>query len=214
MTATHPPERLTIEGPAGGIEMVIDHPLHLRGIALACHPHPLFGGTLDNKVVQTLAKAFRDLGYVALRPNFRGVGRSLGAHDEGEGETADMLHVLDWARRRFDDLPVVLGGFSFGAYVQTRVAKALADAGRPACRLVLVGTAAGTVTGLRHYPTEAVPADTIVIHGEKDETVPLANALDWARNQDLPVTVVPEADHFFHRRLHVIRNIIHYAWRH
>lgn len=213
MTRAHQ-ERALLSGPAGPIETALDLPNTIRGIALVCHPHPLFGGTLDNKVAQTLAKALRDLHYAALRPNFRGVGASAGAHDHGVGETEDMLAVLEAARLRFGDLPVVLAGFSFGAYVQTRVAGRLADAGRPAQRIILVGTAAGFVTGARTYETEAVPADTIVIHGERDETVPLANVLDWARPMELPVTVVPDADHFFHRKLHVLRGIIHHAWRH
>lgn len=207
-------ERLLIEGDAGPIEIHIDHPSFLRGMAVCCHPHPLFGGTLDNKVVQTLAKAFRDLGYVSLRPNFRGVGKSAGEHDHGIAETDDVLRVLAYARERFGHEPVALGGFSFGAFVQTRVAQRLAAAGRPAQRLVLVGTVAGEVAGARSYTTQPVPKDTIAIHGELDETVPLANVLDWARPQELPIVLVPGADHFFHRKLHVIRDIVCNAWRH
>lgn len=209
-----PPERLLLEGASGPIETVIDLPQHLRGIALVCHPHPLFGGTLDNKVAQTLAKTLRDLGYAGLRPNFRGVGKSAGEHDHGVAETEDMLRVIEHGRERFGALPVALAGFSFGAYVQTRVAKRLAEAGRPAQRLILVATATGFVAGARSYATEPVPADTIVIHGEADETVRLANVLDWARPQELPVIVVPGADHFFHRKLHVLRGIINHCWRH
>lgn len=210
----HAPERLLLEGEAGPIEVIVDAPTHVRGIAVVAHPHPLFGGTSDNKVVQTLARAFRDLGYASVRPNFRGVGASAGDHDHGIAETDDLLRVTDYARGRFGDLPVVLAGFSFGAYVQTRVARRLEAERRPVQRMVLVGTASGAVTGARSYVTEPVPADTLVIHGEVDETVPLANVLDWARPQDLPVIVVPGADHFFHRRLHVIRGIVHNAWRH
>jgi len=208
------PERLLIEGAAGPIEVVIDLPQQVRGAALVCHPHPLFGGTLDNKVAQTLARTLRDLGYASLRPNFRGVGKSAGSHDHGVAETDDMLRVIDYARQRFGDLPLVLCGFSFGAFVQTRVAKHLAESGMPPQRVILVGTAAGHVTGARSYTTEPVPADTIVIHGELDVTVRLSNVLDWARTQDLPVIVVPGADHFFHGRLHVIRDIITRCWPH
>jgi alpha/beta superfamily hydrolase len=208
----HLSERLLLDGPAGAIETAIDLPEYAHGIALVCHPHPLFGGTLDNKVAQTLAKTLRDLHYASLRPNFRGVGKSAGLHDHGKGETDDMIAVLDYARGRFGDLPVVLAGFSFGACVQTRVAKLLADGGRPPRRVILVGTAAGLVVGGRSYATEAVPADSIVIHGETDETVLLANVMDWARPQELPVIVVPGADHFFHRRLHLIRDIIRRCW--
>lgn len=125
-----------------------------------------------------------------------------------------MLAVLEEAKLRCGNLPVALAGFSFGAFVQTRVAKALVESGHPAQRLVLVGTAAGFVEGTRSYETEAVPADTIVIHGSADETVPLANVLKWAEPLELPVVVVPGADHFFHRRLHVIRELITRGWRH
>ncbi|MFZ2852843.1 MAG: alpha/beta fold hydrolase [Rhodocyclaceae bacterium] len=207
-------EKLLIDGPAGKIDVIVENPGAPRGIALVGHPHPLFGGGNTNKVAQTLARTFTHLDYVALRPNFRGVGLSEGTHDEGRGETDDLLAVLAEAKRRYGDLPVVLAGFSFGAYVQTRVAKALAAAGHPAQRLVLVGTAAGFVEGTRSYETEAVPGDTIVIHGSADETVPLANVLGWAQALELPITVVAGADHFFHRRLHVIREIVTRAWRH
>lgn len=215
MTTRPAAERLQIQGPAGAIDTLVEPPAQApRGIALVAHPHPLFGGSAENKVAQTLAKTLRDLGYAALRPNFRGVGASAGGHDEGIGETEDMLAVLDWARAHFGDLPVALAGYSFGAFVQTRVAKKLMDAGRPAQRLVLVGTAAGFVTGARSYATEAVPKDTIVIHGDLDETVPLSNVLAWARPLELPVVVVPGADHFFHRKLHFIRDIVAAAWKH
>lgn len=207
-------EVIQIDGPVGAIETLVENPGAPRGIALVCHPHPLFGGANTNKVTHALARAFTRLDYVALRPNFRGVGGSDGIHDEGRGETDDMLVVLAEARRRFGDLPVALAGFSFGAYVQTRVARVLADAHHPAQRLVLVGTAVGHVEGARRYETESVASDTIVIHGARDETVPLANVLAWAEPLDLPVIVVPGADHFFHRRLHVIRDIVTRAWRH
>ena len=207
-------EVILIDGPVGAIETLVENPGAPRGIALVCHPHPLFGGTNTNKVTHALARTFTRMDYVALRPNFRGVGGSAGKHDEGRGETEDMLAVLAEARRRFGDLPVALAGFSFGAYVQTRVAQALAEAGHPAQRLVLVGTAAGHVEGARKYETGAVASDTIVIHGARDETVPLANVLSWAEPLHLPVIVVPGADHFFHRRLHVIRDIVTRAWRH
>ena len=205
---------LPIDGPAGTIETKVESPPEPRGVALICHPHPLFGGTNDNKVVHTLASTFIRLGYAALRPNFRGVGASAGVHDDGHGETEDMLAVLDESRRIFGELPVVLAGFSFGAYVQTRVAQTLAESGQAAQRLVLVGTAAGHVEGARQYATRAVAKDTLVIHGAADTTVPLANVLAWAEPLELPVVVVPGADHFFHRRLHLIRDIILRAWSH
>ena len=206
-------ETIHIDGPAGTIELIVENPGAPRGIALICHPHPLFGGANTNKVTQTLARTFLHLGYVALRPNFRGVGQSAGVHDDGRGECADMLALLTEAKRRFGDLPVALAGFSFGAYVQTRVAQALAEANHPAQRLVLVGTAAGQVDGSRQYATKAVAADSIVIHGAADTTVPLTNVLAWAEPLDLPVIVIPGADHFFHRRLHLIADIVTRAWR-
>ena len=207
-------EIVSYSGLAGAIETIVDNPGTPRGIALICHPHPLFGGANTNKVTQTLARTFTRLGYVALRPNFRGVGGSAGAHADGHGEAEDMLAVLAAARQRYGDLPIVLAGFSFGAYVQTHVAQALAAAGQSVQRLVLVGTAAGFVEGARQYAAQAVAADTIVIHGSADTTVSLSNVLAWAEPLDLPVVVVPGADHFFHRRLHVIRDIVTRAWRH
>ena len=205
-------ENVLIHGPAGNIDLIIDTPDRVRGIALICHPHPLFQGANTNKVAHTLARVFRDLGYAALRPNFRGVGKSEGTHDHGVAETEDMLAVISWAQSRWGGMPLALGGFSFGGYVQTRVAARLADGVTPAERIVLVGTAAGEVSGARSYPTLPVPDHSLVIHGEKDETVPLANVLAWAEPQELPVIVVPGADHFFHGRLHVIRKIIERRW--
>ena len=208
-------EHILLDGPDGKIELFLEPHAAPAGIALIAHPHPLFGGTADNKVVTTLAKAFRELGYITLRPSFRGVGGSEGAHDHGVAETEDLLAVHAYVRGRCGgDLPVFLAGFSFGAYVITRLAQRLAECGDPATQLVLVGTASGFIEGLRKYETAAVPADTIVIHGAKDETVPLPNVLAWAEPLDLPVIVIPGADHFFHRRLHLIRDIIHRQWRH
>jgi len=195
--------RVFIEGEAGRIEAVLDRPeARPRGVALVAHPHPLHGGTLDNKVVQTLAKTFVELGYVSLRPNFRGVGESEGVHDEGRGETEDLLRVVAHARKEFGEMPLVLAGFSFGAAVQTQVAKRVIPH-----RMVLVGVAVG------RFPSEAVPSDSIVIHGEMDETIPLAKVFDWARPQELPVVVIPGADHFFHLRLNTIKNIVKGSWR-
>ncbi len=202
-------ERVAVAGAAGDIETAIDVPSgEPRGAAVVAHPHPLFGGTLDNKVVQTLARAFNELGYVSLRLNFRGVGNTAGEHDFGEGETDDVQQVAEFARERWGFATPALAGFSFGAFVQTRVAKRI-----PTERLVLIGLPFGEIEGARRYAPEPVPADTILIHGERDETVPLARVFDWARPQELPVIVVPGADHFFHRRLHIIRAIVKRAWR-
>ena len=213
-------ERVLIDGPDGKIEVFVEGHENPQGIALIAHPHPLFGGTADNKVVTTLARAFREQGCITLRPNFRGVGGSAGAHDHGDAETEDLVALHAWARARHaalstssgTPLPVYLAGFSFGAYVITRLARRIAAAGDPARWLVLVGTAAGFVEGARAYETEAVAADTLVIHGSADETVRLENVLAWAEPLQLPVVVVPGADHFFHRRLHLLRDIVHRAW--
>ncbi len=211
MSRPLPTESALLRGAAGAIDVLIDAPETVRGIALVCHPHPLYGGANTNKVAHTLARSYRDLGYVAIRPNFRGVGKSEGEHDHGEGETEDMLSVLAWAQSRWGGMPLALGGFSFGGFVQTRVANRLGEGIAPPRQLILVGTATGSSTdGARHYDTPRLPKTipTLVIHGENDETVALENVLEWARPQDLPVTVVPGADHFFHGKLHVIREII------
>jgi alpha/beta superfamily hydrolase len=213
-------ERILVDGPDGKIEVFVEGHENPQGIVLVAHPHPLFGGTADNKVVTTLARAFRERGCITLRPSFRGVGGTEGEHDHGDAETDDVLAVQHWARERYASLsnetgaplPFYLAGFSFGAYVTTRLARRLAAAGDPARWLVLVGTAAGFVEGARTYETEAVSADTLVIHGAEDSTVRLANVLAWAQPLDIPVVVIPGADHFFHRRLHLIRDIIHRAW--
>lgn len=197
---------LLVAGPVGVIDVLIDRPLEPpRGLAIVAHPHPLFGGTRDNKVVQTLVRALLGLGYVCWRPNFRGVGATAGSYDEGMGETDDLLAVVAAARSaqtHGPNAPLILAGFSFGAFVQTRVARHLAQAGTPANRLVLVGVATSRFT------VETVPADTLVIHGELDDTVPLASVLDWARPHDLPVVVMPGADHFFHRKLTHLKQLL------
>ena len=196
-------ERVTVDGPAGPIEVVHNIPeTALRGIALVCHPHPLQGGTLDNKVVQTLAKAFFTLHYAAVRFNFRGVGQSAGTFDEGVGETDDAVAVLAHARRRFGEaLPVVLAGFSFGAYIAVRASERI-----QAERLVLVGPAVG------RFPIRHVPDDTIVIHGEEDDVVPLADVFAWARPQALPIVVFPGCGHFFHGRLPRLARVVTSCW--
>lgn len=203
-----PTRREFVAGPAGRIECAVDVPQGApRGVALVAHPHPLHGGSLDNKVAHTLARALVELGYVALRPNFRGVGASEGRYDEGRGEVADLAAVLAQARNEHGDAPAVLAGFSFGAAMQAKLAQHLRDEGRPPARMVLVGIA------VNHFDAPAVPADTLLIHGERDETVPLGAVLDWARRHDLPVIVVPGADHFFHRRLQTLRGIVRHNWR-
>lgn len=196
-------ERVAFTGPAGRIEALRDQPEGVpHGVAVIAHPHPLFGGTMDNKVVQTLARAFVQAGWTAVRFNFRGVGNSEGAWDEGRGEIEDMRAVVAQAAQ---DGPLALAGFSFGGYVATHVLRALWPAGA-VHHVVLVGTATS------RFPAAELPADahaiTQVIHGEADDTVPLASVLDWARTQLLPVTVVPGGGHFFHGQLPLLKSLV------
>ena len=209
--------RDTVAGPAGAIECAIDEPAAgvgaaptmPRGVVVLCHPHPQHGGTMDNKVVQTLARAFVQLGYRAVRFNFRGVGGSAGAWDEGRGEIDDALAVIAAQRAAAPGLPLALGGFSFGAYVAAQAAARLASAAdaAPVERLVLVGPA----TSRFELPATVAP-DTVVIHGEADDVVPLAATLAWARPQVLPVIVFPGVGHFFHGQLTLLKNQLLQAW--
>jgi uncharacterized protein len=217
-----------IQGSVGNIEILVDEPDLAtneipKGLALIAHPHPLYGGTFENKVVQTLARTFAQLGYVCWRPNFRGVGKTDGQFDEGKGESEDLLTVFAIAQEELKakgiDTPAVLAGFSFGSFVQTLVAQKLdqqhtskmqakAQTQHPLAyeRLVLLGPAT------TRFAVQPVRADTIVIHGEKDEVVPLVNVFEWARPQALPIIVVPDSDHFFNRKLTSIKQIVLGAW--
>lgn len=201
-------QRFSIQGAVGALECALDLPEDAapRGLALVAHPHPLYGGTMDNKVAQTLARAFVALGYATVRMNFRGVGTSEGTHDRGHGETDDMELLLAHMRKQYPDLPVALAGFSFGTYVQSHLQQRLIAQGNPAERLVLVGAAAGK------WQMADIPANTILIHGEQDDTIPLSAVFDWARPQDIPVIVIPGADHFFHRKLQHIKNFVVEMW--
>jgi alpha/beta superfamily hydrolase len=197
-----------LDGDAGKMQCLLDLPEHEpRGIALVAHPHPLYGGTMENKVAQTLARTFVTLGYAVARFNFRGVGESEGVYDDGRGEVDDMAIMYEHMRARYPDLPITLTGFSFGTFVQAQFAQRLAAEGRPAERLVLVGTAAGK------WPMPPVPQDTILIHGEQDDTITMQQVFDWARPLDIPVTIIPGADHFFHRKLGHIKNLVIQLWR-
>ena len=190
--------RVMIEGPAGAIETDVNDPGGARrGIALIAHPHPLQGGAKDNKVVTTLAKVFFALGHVVARPNFRGVGASAGSHDEGRGEADDLIAVASHLKREYGELPLLLAGFSFGSFVQTRVAQRLHPGS-----LVLVAPA------VNRFTAESVPRETLVIHGELDDVVPLAAVLEWARPQSLPVVVIPGGEHYFHGRLNLLAEIV------
>ena len=192
--------RQSVAGPAGAIECAIDAPAGAaRGVAVICHPHPQYAGTMDNKVVQTLARAFVQLGWRSVRFNFRGVGASAGAWDEGVGEIDDALAVIGAVRAAGE--PLMLAGFSFGGYVAAEAASRLDAAAKPQ-RLVLVAPSTQ-----RQTPPN-VPADSVVIHGETDDVVPLAATLAWARPQALPVLVFPGVGHFFHGQLGLLKNTV------
>ena len=197
-------ETQVISGPAGAIEVSIDRPSEPRadgGVAVIAHPHPLFGGTMHNKVVQTLARAHVQQGWISVRFNFRGVEGSQGVYDEGRGETQDMLAVITAIA---PSGPLAVCGFSFGAFVAAQVAATL-HAQRPLHALTLVGTAAS------RFQVPALPAElherTLVVHGEQDDTVLLSAVMDWARPQLLPVTVIPGVEHFFHGRLPLLKSL-------
>ncbi|RCX10613.1 alpha/beta hydrolase [Extensimonas vulgaris] len=208
-------ERLLLPGPAGTIEVARDVPNSVpagappRGVAVIAHPHPLFGGTMDNKVVQTLARAFVQAGWTALRFNFRGVGASSGTHDEGRGELQDLLAVVQQLAPPAQDglpaQPLALAGFSFGAFVTSHALAALWPERRIA-HVVLVGTAT-TRFAVAPVPPEA-QLRTLVLHGEQDDVVPLASVFDWARPQALPVMVIPGVGHFFHGQLPLLKSLV------
>ena len=205
------PDSHLIDGPCGHIEVVQEDPADGStpvGLVVIAHPLPIMGGTMDNKVVHTLSRAFVLAGWRAVRFNFRGVGRSDGAWDQGQGEVDDMLAVL--ADAQTDPIlrgkPLALAGFSFGGFVAATVHKRLEDAvptgGQRPDQLVLVSPATS------RYSVPAVPTHALVVEGEEDDVVPLASILEWARPQGLPVTVVPGTGHFFHGQLAMLRELV------
>jgi len=199
-------QKSIIHGPAGALEIALDLPAgDSRGVAVIAHPHPLFAGTMDNKVVQTLARAFVHCGWTAVRFNFRGVGGSAGSHDEGRGELEDLLAVVEHAAPASAGQPLALAGFSFGAFVTTHAFQRL-GASRDVEKLVLVGTSVSRAPAAPIDP--AAHLKTLVVHGEQDDTVLLSAVMDWARPQALPVTVVPGGGHFFHGQLPLLKNLV------
>jgi uncharacterized protein len=195
-------QKFSVTGAAGLLEGVVHVPEEITcAIAVVAHPLPTMGGTMDNKVAVTLARTFAELGCVALRFNFRGVGASAGEFTGGDGEEQDMIAVVRFAQEQFgEELPLILSGFSFGGYVAARAAQQL----KPR-HLIL---AAPAVSRFAKGSMPVVAPDTLVIHGEHDDVVPLAETLDWARPQHLPVVVLPQAEHFFHGRLTQLRDIV------
>jgi uncharacterized protein len=201
-------ESRLIDGPVGAIELAIDRPDGTaRATALIAHPHPLHGGALTNKVVQTLARAAVLAGMVAVRFNFRGVGRSGGHYDEGRGEVDDLMAVV---QSEAPSGSLVMAGFSFGSFVVSQALQRL-HPGRDVRHVVLVGTAASrfSVSPI----AEELRSRTLVVHGELDDTVPLSAVMDWARPQSLPVLVVPGGGNFFHGQLPLLRELVWRHWR-
>ncbi len=195
-------QKITLQGRAGAIEALLDLPAGAPcGTAVIAHPHPLFGGSMSNKVVQTLARAFVQTGWRAVRFNFRGVGASEGAYDEGRGEAADMLEVI---RQQAPEGPLALAGFSFGAFVTSHAVAGIAP--RQPDKIVLVGTAASRFAVAPLAPE--LHERTLVLHGEQDDTVALSSVMDWARPQCLPVTVIPGVEHFFHGQLPLLKSLV------
>jgi len=197
-------QTLTLQGEAGGIEALLDTPAEggVNGTAVIAHPHPLFGGTMHNKVVQTMARAFVQCGWRVVRFNFRGVGASAGTHDGGRGEATDMLKVISQAA---PEGALAVAGFSFGAFVSTHAVQALAEHRLPE-QLVLVGTAASRFE-VANVP-QALHERCLVLHGELDDTVPLTSVMAWARPQSLPITVIPGCEHFFHGQLPLLKSLV------
>lgn len=200
-------------GPAGAVEVLLDRPSGTeRGVALLAHPHPLLGGTPEHKVPAFLASQLCDDGWVVARPSFRGVGASDGEHDFGHGEAEDLCAVASECERRLGTSRLVLVGYSFGAFVQARVWRALSLAGQTLAPPILIASGVGEVAGGRTYELGPLPDSTFVVHGELDEQVPLSNVLRWAGPLDIVVAVVPGADHSFSRRLAVLgRTVVHGA---
>ena len=206
--------RPQVAGAAGRIEVAANIPQDPRAVAVIAHPHPLFGGTMDNKVVTTLAKAFMDAGMAVFRFNFRGVGATEGKHDEGRGEADDMVAVIEHARAAVAGVPLYMAGFSFGGAVATRASERVDFR-----QLVLVAPGFRRISehGMGEPPDPNDPAlgspgrhtasNTVIVHGDLDETVPLADSISWATPREVPVAVVPGGEHFFHRKLHILREV-------
>jgi len=202
-------EIVAFAGAAGRIDCAIDWPEQApRGWALVLHPHPLHEGTRDNKVVTTISRACVQEGLVAVRPDFRGVRNSEGEFDKAQGETADMQQLVAQVLERHPelaDLPWVLAGFSFGTSVAAQLDSALAEVGqaRPVA-LILAGPAVWRF----QFRQVDLPPDTLLVHGEQDEVVPLGELMDWTRDRSVPVVVIPGASHFFHGKLLLLKQLV------
>lgn len=199
-----PPERLLLAGPAGTLEAAYEVPAGFDGqrVALVCHPHPLFGGTMDNKVVVIAARALQERGYATLRFNFRGVGQSAGSWDLGRGEAADAMAAAAALQARWPAAQLLIAGFSFGAYVATQLATQL-----PVRQLITIAPPVQRFD----FSTLAVPqCPWLVVQGDQDELVDHEAVQAWTRTlQPAPeVVILPGAEHFFHGRLNDLRDAI------
>ena len=209
-------ERRQITGPAGALELAIDHPKAVAaGLAVLAHPHPLFGGSLDNKVVQTIARALLGRDMVCIRPNFRGVGASQGTHDHGHGEQDDLWASWAWAETTYG---AVVGpkrwaaGFSFGASMTSHVVHNW-QAGRATRGLSNLPLAASVLVGLAvdRFPPAPIDERTHLIHGAQDDVVTLDSVFAFAAQYRRPVAVLPGAGHFFHGMLNELRDMVVHA---
>lgn len=201
-------EKLLIQGPVGQIEIFVDQPeLEQKGFAVVCHPHPQQGGTPRHKVPVLLAQIFNEMGCVVYRPSFRGLDGSEGVHDQGYGETDDILAVIEYARQQHPDLAFYAGGFSFGSHVLAKCHAQLSENLRPK-KLVLCGLPTGSVIDLRHYQTPQIEGELLLIHGEQDEITLLSDLIAWAKPQKHPITIMPGANHFFTGYLKQLKQVI------
>lgn len=198
-------EALTIQGPAGQVEALLDAPpvTNPQRVAVLCHPHPQFQGTMLNKVVHTMARAMNELEVPAIRFNFRGVGASSGEFANGVGETEDTLAVSEWARNRYPAAELWLGGFSFGGMIAANAALAA----RPT-QLVTIAPAVSRMQGL--LGSEQPDCPWLIIHGEADEVVPVDETIAWLNGFEPGprLVLLPEVDHFFHGRLTLLRQTL------
>lgn len=201
----HPKQQqVAISGPAGELEALLESPQDVESVALAvvCHPHPMHGGTMQNKVVHTLARSFTNAGISALRFNFRGVEKSEGSFDNGDGEVDDVLAAVEWARREKPDVPLWLAGFSFGAAMAVRAAALCRPVG-----LISVAPAASRFAGhLDRQPD----CPWLIIQGDKDELVDVEETIAWINELDPgpELEIIADAEHFFHGKLVLLRSAV------
>ena len=199
-----------IEAPAGQLELQLDYPADCpvgKPIAIICHPHPLYGGSLTNKVVHIIARAINDLGLATVRFNFRGVGKSTGSFDDGRGETEDLLAVNNWVRQQHPDSPIWLAGFSFGAYIALKAHQLVA-----AEKLLLVAPPV-TLYDLSDVPRVDIP--WWVIQGGQDEVIDPHAVDNWVKRHPTPPVYewFEPGSHFFHGQLNYLRDFVKLAWQ-